>query len=46
MEKQTLTTTETKTSRAVHVSVLFVVITATVAALIGAAAIIGRMLQS
>ncbi|GEM_PF-3149915 len=46
MAKPVTTITQTKTSRAVRVSVLFVVMTAAVAALIGVAAIIGRLGQS
>lgn len=44
MKKEVITAT--KTSRAVHVSVVFVVITAVIVALFGVAAILGRMLTS
>lgn len=46
MAKPVTTTTTTTTSKAVRVSVLFVVLTATVAALLGIAAIVGRMIKS
>lgn len=46
MKRPVATTTVTKTSRAVRVSIGFVIITASAVALFGVAAIVNRMLSS